>query len=31
MSNCDDMTHFVAVIGGVGEWLIPPVLKTGDL
>ena len=31
MSNCDDMTHFVAVIGGVGEWFKPPVLKTGDL
>ena len=30
MSNCDDMTHFVAVTGGVGEWLKPPVLKTGD-
>ena len=31
MSDCDDMTHFVAVTGGVGEWFIPPVLKTGDL
>lgn len=30
MSNCDDMTHFIAVTGGVGEWIKPPVLKTGD-
>ena len=31
MSNCDDMTHFVAVIGGVGEWFKPTVLKTVGL
>ena len=31
MSNCDDMTHFVAVTGGVGEWLKPTVLKTVGL
>ena len=31
MSNCDDMTHFVAVTGGVGEWIKPSVLKTDVL
>lgn len=31
MSNCDDMTHFIAVTGGVGEWLKPVVLKTTAL
>lgn len=30
MSNCDDMTHFIAVTGGVGEWIKPSVLKTDD-